>query len=202
MKSFKSIILSLALLSPLLLFSQQNDKQLITEQIKYSVNIKKKNIECSDKSPIDIEKTEEWWDENIEDSKQRKLLTLLLNKLRSGELKAYKPKTNNKPSLCNDTSCVMSLQEIENVLYDSIQVFVETEFSDSLTPAIVSVPIDLDDMIGLGFVEEWYFDVKKNQFIKKVNAISILEKRLDEYGDLCGYKTLFYIWLNNVEILK
>lgn len=196
MKSFKSIILSLALLSPLLLFSQENDKQLITEQIKYSVNIKKKNIECSDKSPINIEKTEEWWDENIEDSKQRKLLNLLLNKLRSGELKAY------KPSLCNDTSCVMSLQEIENVLYDTVTIFVETEVSDSLAPTIVGVPKDLDDLIGLGFVEEWYFDDKKNQFIKKVNAISIQEKSLDHNGNYCGYKTLFYIWLNNVEILK
>ena len=133
----------------------------------------------------------------------KKIIPLLIKKVRSGELKAYKPQiNNNKLLLCNDTSCVMSLQEIENVFYDSVTVLVETEVSDSLTPALIAVPKDLNDMIGLGFVEEWYFDDKKNQFIKKVNAISILEKRLDEYGNLCGYKTLFYIWLNNVEILK
>ena len=170
----------------------------------YSVDIKKENTECPYKNSIDYKNTEEeWWYENLEDSKRKKIIPLLIKKVRSGELKAYKPQiNNNKLLLCNDTSCVMSLEEIENVLYDSIQVFVETEVSDSHTPAIVSVPKDLNDMIGLGFVEEWYFDDKKNQFIKKVNAISILEKRLDENGNLCGYKTLFYIWLNNVEILK
>lgn len=71
--------------------------------------------------------------------------------------------------------------------------------NDSTTISVVSVPYQIQDIVGYQFTEDWYITENKFHFIKKVKSISFLVKDYGKNGELLSTPKLlpFKIKFNN-----
>jgi len=181
-------VLLLALLIPVLVFAQKEVE--ITPQIVYETHVKQAQVEYH-----------RWWVENLEDSKHIALINLLMDKAESGQLPVTYPSPMGAP--CPPSKCKMTLDELRQIMHGPDSIYRNDDYEAGEVDYILEHYIDHHDIVRLEFLEEWKYDHKKEQFVKKVNAVGMMVAVYDEIsGELRGYKPLFHIWFNEVEMME
>lgn len=115
------------------------------------------------------------------------LLEDLLSKARNKDLPVY--------YYLSDT-----LIPLEDEFLEEIFHHVDTEYVQNDQMLYDAIPIenelDMDAIVKLKFLEQWYFNEKTNVFIKKVKAICPMVEVYKNEKEILGYKGLFWIGLN------
>jgi hypothetical protein len=129
----------------------------------------------------------DWWVQNIEGSNREKLVKDIIEKVTSGDVKAYDFLT------CK----LFSPDEIKRMMkrVDTISVERSTPPYD-LVDTILVTEIRLNDITKLRFLEEWRMNDKTLAFTKKVAGICPMVERLTDSGELRGYKPLFWVFFD------
>lgn len=146
---------------------------MLTDQIEYAVEIG---------NPVELEYDVNW----LSKDKRTSFLSDLLGKVKSGELPAY--------YYFSDTLIRMEKEYLDDLFHhvDTEYVLVDEEY--------IKIPIeeelDVDAIVKLKFMEQWYFDSSSNQFSKKVIAVCPMIERFKNEKEILGYQGLFWIYLN------
>jgi hypothetical protein len=154
----------------------ESEKNMVTKRIQYDVSIRN--------SIPDMD----WWVQNIEGSSREKLLKDIIKQVTEGKVKAY-DFLSYRP---------YSADEVKNMMkrIDTISVERSTPPYDLIDTVMIS-EIRLSDITKLRFLEEWYMNEKTLAFTKKVAAICPMVERLNDSGDIRGYKPLFWVFFDN-----
>lgn len=178
MNKFLLIVLILAF--SMITFSCRNgansEKNIVTKRIQYDVPIRNPDPDM------------DWWVQNIDGSSREKLVKEIITQVTSGEVKAY-DFLNGK---------LFTAEEIKSMMkrIDTISVERSTPPYD-LVDTVLVTEIRLSDITKLRFLEEWTMDDKTLVFAKKVVGICPLAERLDDSGELRGYKPLFWVFFDD-----
>ncbi len=146
---------------------------MIIDQVEYAVEIG---------NPVEIEYSDNW----LTKENRKAFLTDLFDKVKAGELPVY--------YYISDTIIPMEKSYLDDLFHhvDTEYVLVDQEY--------LKIPIeehlDLDAVVKLKFLEQWYFNKKSNTFTKKVLAICPMVERYKNDREVLGYKGLFWIYLN------
>jgi hypothetical protein len=169
-------LLAISILSSSCKSGTDQGKNVITKRIQYDVSIRNADPEM------------EWWVQNIEGSNRDKLVKDIMEKVSSGNVKAYDFLTC-KP---------YSAEEIKRMMkrVDTISVERSTPPYD-LIDTIMVTEIRLNDITKLRFLEEWSMNDKTLAFTKKVAGICPMAERLSDSGELRGYKPLFWVFFDD-----
>ena len=151
-------------------------ENLVTKRIQYDVSIRNADPEM------------DWWIQNIEGSNREKLVKDIIAQVTNGEVKAYDFLTC-KPFTADEIKSMMKRT-------DSISVERSTPPYD-LVDTVLVTEIRLSDITKLRFLEEWSMNEKTLAFTKKVAGICPLAERLNDSGELRGYKPLFWVFFDD-----
>ncbi|MFT6746786.1 MAG: hypothetical protein ACJAZ2_001130 [Glaciecola sp.] len=153
--------------------SPMNTGGILVDEIEYAVEIG---------NPIEQEYSSNW----LTKEKRLGFLTHIFDKVKSGELPVY--------YYITDTMILMEKEYLEDLFHH-----VDTEYIE-VDEKYIKVPIvedlDLDAVVKLKFLEQWYFDESNNSFYKKVIAICPMMERYKNDKEILGYTGLFWIYLN------
>lgn len=178
MKKFAlaAFILAISVFTPSCISGTDQGKNVVTKRIQYDVSIRNTDPEM------------DWWVQNIEGSNRDKLVKDILEKVTSGDVKAYDYLTC-KPFSAEEIKLMMKR-------VDTISVERSTPPYD-LVDTIMVTEIRLNDITRLRFLEEWSMNDKTLAFTKKVAGICPLAERLTDSGELRGYKPLFWVFFED-----
>ncbi len=125
--------------------------------------------------------------DNIEASDRYGFMEHVFTSIDNGTIKAYKDK--------NKTIEIKSTDDII-LSYDSIYCDpVFPPWEESLV--VIANKMVNSDLIGIRFVEDWFFDIEKQSFIKKVKAIGFMIEEFDDKTfKSIGYKPLFWVFFD------
>lgn len=151
-------------------------ENIVTKRIQYDVSIRNADPEM------------DWWIQNIEGSNREKLVKDIIAQVTNGEVKAYDFLTC-KPFTADEIKSMMKRT-------DSISVERSTPPYD-LVDTVLVTEIRLSDITKLRFLEEWSMNEKTLAFTKKVAGICPLAERLNDSGELRGYKPLFWVFFDD-----
>lgn len=151
------------------------EKNIVTKRIQYDVPIRNSDSDM------------DWWVQNIEGSNREKLVKDIFARVTSGEVKAY-DFLSYKPFTTDEIKSMMKR-------IDTISVERSTPPYDLVDTLLIS-EIRLSDITKIRFLEEWRMDDKTLVFTKKVAGICPLAERLDDSGELRGYKPLFWVFFD------
>ena len=169
--------LIVSFLSLFFVFSCQNksDKgKLLIDKIEYPVEIG---------NPIQKDFTI-----NSLSSETRKyFLENILNKAKNHQLPVYYYMT--------DTLVPMEKEYLDYLFHHVDTDYVEGENED-LQQVIYSVDLNIDEIVKLKFLEQWYFNENTNEFTKKVLAICPMVEKFKDANESLGFKGLFWIYLD------
>lgn len=156
--------------------SKKDDGTLLSDQMEYAVEIG---------NPVEVEYSKDWLDK----ASRKEFLTKLLAKVQNGDLPVY--------YYIPDTLIPMEKEYIADLFHhvDTEFVMVEEEY----VPVAYEENLDLDAIVKLKFLEQWYYNDRKNTFTKKVLAICPMLERYKNDKEILGYKGLFWIYLNPKE---
>jgi hypothetical protein len=90
---------------------------------------------------------------------------------------------------------ILSMEEVYNCMnqYDTTQILYPYPPYEGLDTVFVTY-LGLDEIVGIRFIEDWYFEPTTFNFYKKVKAFGLLSAVYSNYtGELMGYKTMFYL---------
>jgi hypothetical protein len=118
----------------------------------------------------------------IEPNEKYKLLMDLLEGVRNGNHPVYE----SSEMLFDRKEKPMTKAAYFKSFELSDKVFTEDIETGDLTEVTVNYNVELSDIIGLKFVEDWYFDPNKFVFCKRVKYIGLLENAFSEDGTLIG----------------
>jgi len=190
MKTTHPTALLLLMLTLFCLTGYAQKEVTLTPQIVYETHVRQSKPE-----------REGWWFENIEASKRTAMINMLMDKAQSGELPITQ--TTTLGDLCPLSKCKISPADLHWVMNSVDTSYTEDIETGELVMVVQETAIKNRDIVRLEFLEEWVYDTKKEQFVKKVNAVGMMVAVYDEIsGELRGYKPLFYIWFNEVEMME
>lgn len=131
---------------------------------------------------------EETWGYLVKKMDGKKLISDIVEQVRSGKVKAYER---------YDDTEALSGEEIENRLEIRVDtLYIENADNSELTSTVVETN-PLDEMTEIHFKEDWRFDPLTLAITKKVIAYSLCKDVYDhETGELRGTKRLFWIKTN------
>jgi len=150
-----------------------SESDRLTNQIEYAVEIG---------NPVEVEYSQNW----LSKEKRIEFLTDILEKVKKQELPLY--------YYISDTLIPMEKDYMDDLFHhvDTEYVLVDEEY--------LKIPIeenlDVDGIVKLKFLEQWYFNSSSNEFTKKVVAICPMVERYKNDKEILGYKGLFWIYLN------
>jgi len=173
---FFGLILVFTLLTPSCHNSEDAVKNIVTKRIQYDVFIQ------------NTEPDMDWWVQNIEGSNREKLVRDIITQVSEGKVKAY-----------DFLSCKpFTAQEIKTMMkrVDTISVERATPPYD-LVDTLLVTEIRLSDIKKIRFLEEWRMNEKTLEFSKKIAGICPLAERLTDFGELRGYKPLFWVFFDD-----
>ena len=170
-----AFLLSFSVFAPSCKNGMDEGKNVVTKRIQYDVSIRNTDPEM------------DWWVQNIEGSNRDKLVKDIIEKVTSGDVKAYDFLT------CK----LFSPDEIKRMMkrVDTISVERSTPPYD-LVDTIMVTEIRVNDITKLRFLEEWSMNDKTLAFTKKVAGICPMVERLTDSGELRGYKPLFWVFFD------
>lgn len=153
--------------------SQTNKGDTLINQIEYAVTIG---------NPVEQEYSDNW----LSKEKRTGFLTDLFEKIKSGDLPVF--------YYIPDTMIPIGKEYLDDLFHH-----VDTEFV-MVDEEYIAVPIeenlDVDAIVKLKFLEQWYFNKKTNEFTKKVIAICPMKERYKNDKEILGYSGLFWVYLN------
>jgi len=153
--------------------TQMDEGNRLVDQVEYAVEIG---------NPIEQEYDANW----LTKEKRAGFLTNVFDKVKNGELPVY--------YYIPDTLIPMEKEYLDDLFHH-----VDTEFvmvDDEYVAVPIEENLDVDAVVKLKFLEQWYFDEKTNDFTKKVIAICPMMERYKNDREVLGYKGLFWIYLN------
>jgi len=175
----KFVLILMMLVFTISIQSCKNDsdagKNIVTKRIQYDVPIHNTDPDM------------DWWVQNIEGSNRDKLVKDIINRVTTGEVKAYDFLTC-KPFTTDEIKGMMKS-------VDSISIERATPPYD-LVDTVMITEIRLSDITKLRFLEEWSMNDKTLAFSKKVAGICPMVERHTDSGELRGYKPLFWVFLD------
>jgi hypothetical protein len=150
-------------------------KKILTERVQYDVFIKSPDPD----SP--------WWVDNIEGLKRESLIKTIINKVYSGEIKAYeymfkRPYTKEEVKALENYTDTLAFQ----------RAYPPYDYYDT----VVVHQLDIQKIVKIKFLEEWYFDEKHNIFEKKVVGLAPVKENYGKDGELRGYTPMFWIFFD------
>lgn len=160
-----------------LFFGCQNSdskENLISSQIEYWVEIG---------NPVAEEYDRNW----LNKDKRLDFLKDILKKAKHKELPVY--------YYMPDTLIPLEDENLDMIFQRTDTIFIENEFGE-VAPVPIREELDLDAIVRLKFLEQWYFNKRTNEFTKKVKAISPMVEVYKNEKEILGYKGLFWIYLN------
>lgn len=108
---------------------------------------------------------------------------ILFNKVKDGELNAYKPNSND----------IYSNQELDSLIKSRVDTeFIESEFGD-IEPRIIIEEYTAEEVGPIGIKQKLIFDPKSLRIDSEIKSVMISITLWDVYGEFSGYKDLFKI---------
>lgn len=153
---------------------KNNSENLLTDNIEYWVEIG---------TPIAEEYDKNWLDK----SNRENFLKDILAKARNRDLPVY--------YYMPDTLILLEDDNLEMIFSSVDTVYIENS-SGEIEPVPIANELDIDAIVKLKFLEQWYFNKKTNEFVKKVKAICPMVEVYKNEKEILGYKGLFWIYLN------
>jgi hypothetical protein len=153
--------------------SPSNYGDELVNEIEYTVEIG---------NPVEQEYSSNW----LTKEKRSGFLGDLFDKVKSGELPVY--------YYMPDTLIPMGKEYLDDLFHHVDTEFVEVD--DEYVPVEIEENLDVDAVVKLKFLEQWYFNESSNEFTKKVIAICPMVERYKNDKEILGYVGLFWIYLN------
>ncbi|MBL4706741.1 MAG: gliding motility protein GldN [Flavobacteriales bacterium] len=100
---------------------------------------------------------------------------------------------NHLKNLLYRTEFVDSLDENGEPIYD--ELFDENVQTTHLVPIVAS------DIIKYYIKEDWYFDMERSIMEKRIIGIAPVIEQYDDFGDVKGFKTLFWLYSPECELM-
>ena len=154
---------------------KNNNDNLLAENIEYWVEIG---------DPVTEEYDQNW----LEKATRKSFLEDLLAKVKNRELTAY--------YYMPDTLIQLEDENLDLIFGSTDTSYFENEFG-KVEPVAINNELDLDAIVKLKFIEQWFFNKKTNEFTKKVKAICPMVEVYKNEKEILGYKGLFWIYLNH-----
>lgn len=160
--------------------THSQEKEIITERIKYDVEIKNPDQRA------------DWWDRNIPGPSRENLINRVMDAAYSGKLNVY-----------SNTGKLLTPDEVKNIGCEEIQVtFQRPDPPYESYDTIVVQKLNFRDITRLRFLEEWHFDKNEILIRKKTLGIAPVMESYDPEGKLRGYHPLFWIYFDDKYPLK
>jgi len=152
-----------------------SNASLVTKRIQYDVNLQNQDAEM------------DWWVQNIDGASREKFIKQIFEQASSGKVKAYDFYSYK----------VLSVTDIKGIIKQVDTISVErAEPPYDLVDTLIVKEIRLSDIKRMRFLEEWKMDDNSLAFSKTVLGICPMIEKLDESGELRGYKPLFWIFID------
>lgn len=175
MKNIFLFLLSLLLFILASCANSESKHALLTKRIQYDVNIQNSDTEM------------DWWIQNMEGASREKFIKQLMQQAMEGKVKAYD---------------VFSYKLLSSSDLNEIFKKVDTISIERLVPpydlvdTVLVKEIRLNDIKRIRFLEEWRMDDNSLAFTKTVLGMCPLVEKLEESGEVRGYKPLFWVFLD------
>ncbi len=153
----------------------KNKKTLVTKRIQYNVFIK--NIDTI---------TNDWWVNNIEASKRKTFIDMLISAAYSKKIKTY-----------DYFNTQLSLKDVNSIFTHTDSITLQKikppyEYYDT----VIVQQINTEDIIRIKFIEKWYINEKTLEIEKDILGISPAIIIYNDDGGLRGYKPLFWLYFD------
>ncbi len=119
---------------------------------------------------------------------RKEFLEKLLSKVQKEEIAVF--------YYMSDTMMVMDKENVQNIFHSVDTEYIEMEHLE-VQAVVIENDLDIDAIVKLKFLEEWYFEQSTNTFSKKVVAVCPMVEVLRNENEVLGYKGLFWIPLGN-----
>ncbi|MBU1008984.1 MAG: hypothetical protein KKD74_02500 [Bacteroidetes bacterium] len=153
---------------------QKPASEILTERIQYDVTIKSPSPDY------------DWWIQNLEGASREKLVRMLIDKARNGEVKVHD--YFNNPIDATQVAHIIQ----DTMLYRMMRKEPPYELYDTL----VVQHIEAADILRIRFLEEWTIDPVSLQVTKKVLGIAPVARRYDSEG-IERWQPLYWIYTDD-----
>ncbi len=160
--------------------NESNKGELLAENIEYQVEIG---------SPIQQDYDNNWLKSDV----RKAFLEDVLNKAKNHKLPVY--------YYLSDTLIPMEKEYLADLFHHVDTEYIETE-SEDLKQIIYEENLEIDAIVKLKFLEQWYFNSSTNVFTKKVLAICPMVEKFKDANESLGFKGLFWIYLEDPRAKK
>lgn len=128
----------------------------------------------------------------IEPTEKYKLLMGLLEGVRNGNHEVYE--TN--AMLFDRKAVPMTKEAYFNSFKVQETILTEDFDTGELIESQIEYTVEMSDIIGLKFIEDWYFDANKFVFYKKVKYVGLLETAYSDDGSVIGTNCRGFLKIN------
>jgi hypothetical protein len=126
--------------------------------------------------------------------------TDLMNRAKNDRMNVYSSAATDLGNGTESFQQVLNKEDVRHIFYatDTILVSADPINPDSpLIPKVITTELDLNDISGLRFDEEWSFVPETMKFSKRVRGLFPLLGMRGSTGEFRGFSSLFYVSLNN-----
>jgi hypothetical protein len=159
----------------------KNKKTLITERIQYDVFIKNTDTTTND-----------WWINNIEASKRKTFIDMLVSAAYSKKIKTY-----------DYFNTQLFLKDVNSIFtYTDSITLQKTKPPYEYYDTVIVQQINTKDIIRIKFIEKWYINEKTLEIEKDILGIAPAIIIYNNDGGLRGYKPLFWLYFDKKYPIK
>ncbi|MCI5057498.1 MAG: hypothetical protein MRY83_15385 [Flavobacteriales bacterium] len=139
------------------------------------------------------------WYENLPMFEKEKLVSDILRGIELGKINAYDGPIG-MPT--NDDEYLMSYAEVIGMISDTLVINTTDSATDSTTARfyIINTENTYQWIDRITFCERWFWDEKGFKMEKEVFGLALSRRVVNDFGDVLGYKRLFWVWFKDVDL--